>query len=65
MDLANYINELAFDNAEIKFYGDNIPSLEEQENLVKLYLIHYYETVREKDDVTLEDFLKEKLPKMF
>lgn len=29
MDLANYINEMAIDNNEIKFYEDNIPSLDE------------------------------------
>lgn len=48
MDIANYLNECAVDNAHpkgfgIKYYPENFPTEFERNTLIKSYLKLYYE----------------------
>jgi len=61
MDIANYLNECAIDNAYpkdigIKHYPKNFPSESERNVLIKSYLELYYEKLKHDKGDDLETF---------
>jgi len=61
MDIANYLNECAVDNAYpkgmgIKYYPCNFPTEFERNLLIKSYLEIHYEKLNEDKTVTIDDY---------
>ena len=61
MDIANYLNECAIDNAYpkdigIKYYPNNFPSESERSLLIKTYLAFYYEKQKQVKGDALENY---------
>jgi thiamine kinase-like enzyme len=65
-DLANYLNEIVFDNAHpsdngIKFYIDNFPTDQEITYLIKCYLECYHKHL--KSELTFDEFFEARIAK--